>query len=137
MGLNSTTAQSPRTESSWHPLFPGVLLRIEAALLLALSLYLYFQLGGPWLLLVLLFLAPDIGALGYLAGPRVGAAVYNLFHSYPAPALLALGGLAAHAPTVLLVALVWFAHIEFDRLVGYGLKFPDAFKHTHLGRLGR
>lgn len=137
MRSNSTTVQSPRTESSWHPLSPRVLLRLEAALLLALSLYLYFRLGGPWLLLVLLFLAPDIGALGYLAGPRVGAAVYNLFHSYPAPALLALGGFAAHAPTVLLVALIWLAHIEFDRLAGYGLKFPDAFKHTHLGRLGR
>lgn len=133
MRSNGTTAQSPHTESNWHPLFPRVLLRLEAALLLALSFYLYFQLGGPWVLLVLLFLAPDISALGYLAGPRMGAAVYNLFHSYPAPALLALSGLAAHAPTALLVALIWFAHIEFDRLVGYGLKFPDAFKHTHLG----
>jgi hypothetical protein len=24
-----------------------------------------------------------------------------------------------------------------DRLFGYGLKYPDAFTHTHLGTVGR
>ena len=30
------------------------------------------------------------------------------------------------------VALVWAAHIGVDRAVGYGLKYPTGFKHTHL-----
>lgn len=30
-----------------------------------------------------------------------------------------------------------FAHIGMDRLLGYGLKYPTGFRHTHLGRIGR
>jgi len=33
------------------------------------------------------------------------------------------------------LALIWFSHIGMDRLVGYGLKYPTAFKDTHLGRV--
>ena len=35
------------------------------------------------------------------------------------------------------VALVWAAHIGFDRALGYGLKLPHGFQSTHLGDLGR
>ena len=38
-------------------------------------------------------------------------------------------------PLAVLVSLVWFAHIGLDRGLGYGLKLPAGFKHTHLGRL--
>ncbi len=34
------------------------------------------------------------------------------------------------------VALVWLAHIGFDRALGYGLKYAEGFGFTHLGRLG-
>jgi hypothetical protein len=30
------------------------------------------------------------------------------------------------------LALIWFAHIGFDRLLGFGLKYPTRFKDTHL-----
>jgi hypothetical protein len=33
------------------------------------------------------------------------------------------------------LALIWSAHIGIDRLLGYGLKYPTAFKETHLGRV--
>jgi hypothetical protein len=66
--------------------------------------------------------------LGYLAGSRVGAASYNLFHTYAAPSLLAALGLLAESPLVVSVALVWFAHIGFDRIVGFGLKYPTGFR---------
>ncbi|HEY2386937.1 MAG TPA: DUF4260 family protein, partial [Candidatus Binatia bacterium] len=33
-------------------------------------------------------------------------------------------------------ALIWLAHIGMDRLLGYGLKYPTSFHHTHLGRIG-
>lgn len=115
---------------------PPVLLRIEGATLLALSALLYGLNGGSWLLFVLLFLVPDISMLGYLSGTRVGAASYNLFHTYAAPGLLAvLGLLVAESPLVVSVALVWFAHIGFDRMVGFGLKYPMGFFDTHLDRL--
>ena len=35
------------------------------------------------------------------------------------------------------LALVWIAHIGFDRALGYGLKYPSAFADTHLGRIER
>lgn len=114
---------------------PPVLLRIEGATLLALSALLYGLNEGSWLLFILLFLVPDVSMLGYLAGSRVGAASYNLFHTYTTPGLLAALGLLAESPPVVSVALVWFAHIGFDRMVGFGLKYPTGFFDTHLDRL--
>jgi hypothetical protein len=73
--------------------------------------------------------------LGYLAGPKVGASAYNTFHSYPLPAALGIFGLLAGAPLAVAVALVWFAHIGMDRLMGYGLKYATDFKDTHLQRV--
>jgi hypothetical protein len=35
------------------------------------------------------------------------------------------------------IALIWLAHIGFDRALAYGLKYPVAFGDTHLGRIGR
>jgi hypothetical protein len=82
-----------------------------------------------------LFFAPDVSFAGYLAGPRVGAALYNVAHSYVAPLALATTLLALGAGPNLV--LVWAAHIGFDRALGYGLKYPSGFGDTHLGRIGR
>jgi hypothetical protein len=114
---------------------PAVLLRAEGAVLLVLSVLLYWLNGGSWILFILLFLAPDLSMLGYLAGNRVGATVYNVFHTYALPAVLATYGLLGGTPIAVAVALIWFGHIGVDRLLGYGLKYPTAFKDTHLGRL--
>lgn len=35
------------------------------------------------------------------------------------------------------LALIWVAHIGFDRALGYGLKYASGFGDTHLGRIGR
>jgi hypothetical protein len=114
---------------------PGLLLRIEGATVLALALLIFSRTGGNWLMFALLALAPDLSMLGYLAGTRVGARIYNLFHIYPLPALLAVYGLLAPNPLALSLALIWFAHIGADRLLGFGLKYPSAFKDTHLSRV--
>jgi hypothetical protein len=114
---------------------PPTLLRIEGAVLLLLSVLLYTLNGESWLLFVLLFLAPDLSMLGYLSGPRTGAASYNLFHTYFLPGLLAAFGLLWGSPLPVSLALVWFSHIGFDRMVGFGLKYPTRFFDTHLHRL--
>ena len=114
---------------------PAAMLRGEGAAMLAGSVFLYWMNGGSWWLFALLLLAPDVSMLGYLVGPRVGAALYNAFHSYPLPTALGIVGLLAGAPLVVSVALVWFAHIGMDRLMGYGLKYPTDFKDTHLQRV--
>jgi hypothetical protein len=136
--MNSAKQQPAQVNvTTWHRTLPTLLLRMEALLLLIVSLYLYFWLGGSWLLLLVLLLVPDLSMLGYAAGPHVGAVTYNLFHSYPLPATLGLIGLLSSSPLAILLALIWLAHIELDRVLGYGLKFPTSFHHTHLGDLGR
>jgi hypothetical protein len=59
--------------------------------------------------------------------------LYNLGHATPgALAVIAVGWWLSALP-VALVGLIWLAHIGMDRMAGYGLKYPDAFRHTHLG----
>lgn len=103
--------------------------------MLAGSVLMYWLNGGSWWLFALLLLTPDASMLGYLAGPKVGAAAYNVFHSYPLPAALGIVGLLAGTPLAVALALVWFAHIGMDRAIGYGLKYPTAFGDTHMGRV--
>jgi hypothetical protein len=114
---------------------PKPLLHLEGAVLLAMTLLLYAQHGGNWWLFLILILAPDLAALGYLAGPKVGAAIYNLAHTYLLPAALAAYGLLTINSLAIDLALIWFAHIGADRMLGYGLKYPTAFKDTHLNRV--
>jgi hypothetical protein len=119
---------------SW-PTGPGAFLRVEGGVLLATGALLYWVNGGSWVLFALLILAPDVSMLGYLFGTKVGAATYNLAHTYALPASLAVFGVLAGGPLAVSVALVWFAHIGVDRLVGYGLKYASGFRDTHLDRV--
>ncbi|HJU48715.1 MAG TPA: DUF4260 domain-containing protein [Gaiellaceae bacterium] len=114
---------------------PSVLLRIEGAAVGAGAVVVYFDQGQPWWLLLVLALAPDLAMVGYLAGPRAGAVSYDVAHTYALPVALGVYGLLAGQDRVMAVALVWLAHIGVDRLLGYGLKYPAAFKDTHLQRV--
>ncbi len=111
-------------------------LRIEGAAAAAVSVMLYYHHSGGWLMFVVLFLTPDLFMLGYFAGPRVGAVAYNLAHAYISPLVLGAAGVLADVSLAVLLALIWTAHIGFDRALGYGLKYATAFGDTHLGRLG-
>jgi len=117
---------------------PRVVLRAEGAALLTLAVILYARVGDSWWLFGILFLAPDLSLVGYLSGARTGAIVYNAAHTLDGPILLAAAGLLLLAFIILVpLALIWVAHIGFDRLVGYGLKYSAGFNFTHLGRIGR
>lgn len=114
------------------------ILRLEELGLFAIAAFgLYLQpLQFPWWLWILLFLAPDLGALGYLINPRAGAVNYNLLHyRFTGVSVLAIGYFAHH-PYLVLAGLIVLGHSSFDRPLGYGLKWPDHFKHTHLGWIG-
>jgi hypothetical protein len=112
-------------------------LRIEGAAAFAAGLALYGWLGGPWLLVIPFLLLPDISAVGYLRGPRLGAFTYNLVHNW-AIGLGALGlGFAADSAPLAIAGAVLVAHVGMDRAVGYGLKLSTSFQDTHLGRIGR
>lgn len=122
--------------------FARVWLRLEGLAAFALAALLYHHFGLRWFWFGVLFLAPDLALLGYLAGPRFGAWLYNLAHSYAVAAIAVGLGLLAQgdgaAPLGWLgVGLIWCAHIGFDRVLGYGLKSPAGFRFTHLGKIGR
>lgn len=114
---------------------PLGLLRLEGLAVLVASFVLYFDGGFGWVLLVVLFLAPDLSMLGYIAGPRVGAASYDLAHTSVLPIALGVAGVVWGADTATQLALIWLAHIGLDRALGYGLKYPTGFKDTHLQRV--
>lgn len=103
------------------------MLHLEGGAVLIASLFVYHRYHGSWLLFALLFLAPDLSMAGYLAGVRVGAIAYNAIHTYLGPLVLAGYSVLTARHTPLLIALIWIAHIGFDRLLGFGLKYPTGF----------
>jgi hypothetical protein len=114
---------------------PKLLLRIEGAVLCAASIAVCALQGQQWWLYPALLLVPDIFMLGYLRNTKLGAITYNLGHSYPAAALVTLLGFVAASPLTVALGAIWFGHIGWDRMFGYGLKYATSFKHTHLGDL--
>ena len=113
------------------------LLQIEVLFLVLLSVFLFSPLDIAWWWFALLFLAPDLGALGYLVNPRVGAFTYNLTHHKAIAIGTYVAGIWAGNPSLQFAGLIILAHSSFDRVLGYGLKHPDSFQHTHLGKIGR
>jgi hypothetical protein len=111
-------------------------LKLEEAGLFLLSLVIYSELDTPWWLFGALLLAPDIGMLGYIVNERVGAFTYNLLHHKGVAVVLYLAGIQYHLPVIAIAGIIILAHASMDRIFGYGLKYADAFKHTHLGWIG-
>jgi hypothetical protein len=137
--MEAIPMSDPANAETSGPVTGGVrtLLRLEGLALLAGMTLLYAAWDGSWWVYAALFLAPDLSFAGYLGGPRLGAIVYNAAHSYMAPMALMTAGFAASSPLILSIAMVWLAHIGFDRALGYGLKYDAGFGFTHLGRIGR
>jgi hypothetical protein len=114
-----------------------ILLRLEGLALFAGMTALYVFWAGSWWLYAVLFFAPDLSFVAYLAGLKIGAWAYNAMHSTVVPLAMLTVGFGFAPPLVLSLALIWLAHIGFDRALGYGLKYSAGFGFTHLGRIGR
>lgn len=112
------------------------LLRLEEAAMLGLAIYLNSFLPFEGWVFWALFLLPDLGMLGYLVNPKVGAISYNLFHHKGIAILFYFAGYFLMIHELTLAGVVLFGHSSFDRIFGYGLKFFDNFKNTHLGWIG-
>lgn len=112
-----------------------LLLHVEGLVFFIVSTYVYFYLGFSGLLFAILLLAPDISAIGYVWNNKIGAILYNLFHTYTTPIVLLLVGYFLHYQIFTMVSLIWIAHIGMDRTVGYGLKYMTNFKDNHLNRV--
>ena len=113
-------------------------LKLEELGLLALFTFVYFHFyPGTWGLYFALFFVPDISFAFYLISARVGAIAYNFLHHKGVMAAVVLIGLFLQDDLIIKIGLIFLAHSSFDRVLGYGLKYPDSFSHTHLGWIGK
>ncbi len=112
--------------------------RVEGAAVFLAGLALYAAGDAPFSLWVaiLVFLAPDLTFAGYLAGPRIGALLYNTAHVYAFGLIVMAIGVLAAGPGIVAIGTLWVMHSGFDRALGYGLKSTEGFGVTHLGRIG-
>ncbi|MFB6343033.1 DUF4260 domain-containing protein [Saccharicrinis sp. FJH62] len=113
------------------------MIRLEEAALMIFAYVMSLVLGFNWWLFWVCLLIPDLSMLGYLSGPRIGAALYNLFHHRALALIIALTGYFLELQWLLFVGIVLFGHSSMDRIFGYGLKHKDDIKHTHLGWIGQ
>ena len=114
---------------------PAKFLKAEAVVIFAASIWLFASQGLDWWWFPVLLLVPDIFMVGYLANIKLGAISYNIGHSLiPGLALIVLG-LIIGSPWTTAIGAIWVGHVGMDRAVGYGLKYHDSFKHTHLSDL--
>jgi len=130
----SGQAQAVRDRSA-NTTSTASVLRLEGAVIMLAAVAAFEALGGSWQWFAALFLLPDLSMFGYLRGPRIGAFIYNLAHTYVGPAIFLGIWFVAQQVELLRVAAVWSAHIGLDRTLGFGLKDPTGFMHTHLQRI--
>lgn len=116
---------------------PNSLLKLEGLAVLLVALAIYWQQSFSWSLFWETVLLPDVALIGYLVNAEIGAKAYNITHSKLLPSALAVVAVATGNVLCMALALVWFAHIGVDRVLGYGLKYPQGFKITHLGVIGQ
>ena len=109
-------------------------LRAEGAAALIAGMVMYFQIGGDWLFAIPLLLVPDISAVGYLGGLRLGAFTYNLVHNWLVGIAVLGAGVWLGNDLVMIAGAILIAHVGMDRLAGYGLKHTTGFKDTHMQR---
>jgi hypothetical protein len=113
------------------------ILKVEELAMFGLAIYLNSYLPFAGWVFWALFLLPDIGMLGYLVNTKAGAATYNIFHHKGIAVGIYLAGYFLTVHELTLAGVVLFGHSSFDRMLGYGLKYPDGFKNTHLGAIGK
>lgn len=113
--------------------------RFEGFIIFAIGLVLCWHWNETiaWWGAFLIFFAPDLSFLGYAFGPKTGAVCYNAAHIYAFGGAILAIGLIMSSPLFLILGALWLAHSGFDRMLGYGLKSPEGFAFTHLGRIGR
>jgi hypothetical protein len=142
------TDTAPRIDRPHSPqgggLTPNTIQRVEGGLIAALAMTATITIApGLWWFPLALFLIFDLSALGYAHSPAVGAFWYNAIHTYAWPSILAVIALVTRdaSPSLskwlALIAFAWAFHIGVDRMLGYGLKLPEAFTLTHLGPIGK
>lgn len=113
------------------------LIKLEELGQFLLSLLLFNHLEYAWWVFPACILLPDLSMISYLINPKIGAWIYNLFHHKFLGIGLLFLGFWLNNPPLALAGVILFGHSAMDRIFGYGLKFEDNFKNTHLGWIGK
>jgi hypothetical protein len=113
------------------------LLKLEELAMFFASIYALHYLQVSWWWYLIVFVGPDISMIGYLAGNKVGAACYNLFHHKGIAIAILMTGIFLSNWNLEVIGLVLFGHSSLDRFAGYGLKYNEGFKFTNLGKIGK
>jgi hypothetical protein len=113
------------------------LLRLEELCMFALCIYALYTFHVEWWCYLILLFGPDISMAGYLAKNKAGAITYNLFHHKGIAIMLFAAGLLLQNEIMQIAGMILFGHSSMDRMFGYGLKFFEGFKYTHLGLIGK
>lgn len=111
------------------------LLKSEELIQFLGCIFLFNYLNFAWWWFPALLLLPDISMIGYAVNTAVGAVLYNFVHYKGVAVVVGLLGILFSNQVLMLAGLILFAHACMDRMFGYGLKYPDSFKHTSLGTL--
>jgi hypothetical protein len=112
------------------------LLKVEELFMFSLSIFFFTKLNFAWWWYPALLFTPDLSMLGYLINSQTGAATYNFIHHKALGISIFILGIILVNQPIQFAGLILFGHSSMDRILGYGLKYPDAFKHTHLGTIG-
>jgi hypothetical protein len=113
------------------------ILKLEEAAMFVLSVYGISLFHGSWWVYLLILIAPDISLMGYIAGNKIGAICYNLFHHKGVAIAIFLTGFVLKDEWAQIIGIILFGHSSMDRMLGYGLKLSQRFKYTHLGMIGK
>lgn len=113
------------------------LIILEELAMFGLAIVGFTLLDYSWWVFPALLLVPDLSMFGYLVNPRLGALLYNLVHHKLTGIAIFCMGLWGSSSELQLSGLILFGHSSMDRMFGYGLKYNDAFTHTHLGIIGK
>lgn len=112
-------------------------LRAENVIMLTFFLYLVYTHPIFSWYIVLWFWLPDIAFIGYAFNKNIGAVCYNITHYFGTGVLLYTLGVIIGIEWLEYAGLIQLAHVNFDRAMGYGLKYPGSFRKTHLGLIGK
>ena len=114
-----------------------IILKLEELAEFLFALFLFYQLNfSAWIFWALL-LTPDLSMVGYLVNTKVGAICYNIAHHKALAVFVGVLGILLTNNNLQLAGIILFAHSAMDRFFGYGLKYFDSFKNTHLGVIGK
>ena len=110
-------------------------IKLEELAMFLFSILLFSQMDYVWWVYLVFILTPDIGMIGYGVSTQVGAITYNIFHHKGIAILVGILGWYLVIPELQLAGIILFGHASMDRMLGYGLKYHDHFKNTHLGKI--